>query len=59
VLVGGDIKKSGNVRGDGIVRVFVGGDVHGPFRTSEARRSGSRGISMARWRPGHLRRTSM
>ena len=29
VLIGGDIKKSGSVRGDWIVRVFVGGDVHG------------------------------
>ena len=34
VLVGGDVKRGGRIVGDGIVRVFVGGDVHGAVRNA-------------------------
>jgi hypothetical protein len=32
VLIGGDVRKDGIIRGDGIVKIFVGGDVHGSIR---------------------------
>jgi hypothetical protein len=31
VVIAGDVKPNGSIRADGIVRVFVGGDVHGPI----------------------------
>jgi len=33
VVIAGDVKPNGSIRADGIVRVFVGGDVYGPIRS--------------------------